>query len=90
MLLTIVLLVFTAASPVFSAPVPSTELTRRQGSADAASVPHHDKLFSGAPRRQEGEFPGGNPGAVPVLSGISGSPARPIAGVPKRRQEGSI
>ena len=81
MLLTIVLLVFAAASPVFSAPVPSTELTRRQGSADAALIPRHDELFNGASRhrskRQQGGLPGGT---TPILPGVPGSPAGPISG----------
>ena len=42
MLFKITLLVFTAAIPVFSAPVLSTALAWREGSAGAAVVPRHD------------------------------------------------
>ena len=90
MLFTIALLVFAAATPVFSAPVPSTELTRRQGSADAEFVPRHDKLFNGAShhrskrlvpkerapkRRQEEGLLGRDQGAVPISPSIPGSRA---------------
>ena len=49
MLFTIVLFALAAAGPVFSAPVPSTELTLRQESADAAVERRHDPLSTGAP-----------------------------------------
>ena len=44
MLFTTILLALAAASPIFSAPVPSTELTRRYESGDTAVEPLHDTL----------------------------------------------
>lgn len=60
MLFTTILLVFAAAIPVFSAPVPSTELARRQGSAGAAVVPRQ--------QFELGTTPDGN--AVDVSPGV--------------------
>jgi len=70
MLFTTILLALAAASPVFSTPVPSTELTRRHESGDAAVEPHHDTLVEGdflppskrlfrvgGPRRRPGGVP---------------------------------
>ena len=48
MLFTIVLFALAATGPVFSAPVPSTELTLRQESADVAVKRGDDTLSTGA------------------------------------------
>ena len=52
MLFTIVLLALATAGPVFSAPVPSTELTLRQEPADAAVKRRDDTLSTGPPHRR--------------------------------------
>ena len=49
MLFTTVLLALAAATPVFSAPVPSIELTRRHESVVEA---HHDTFSPGAPHHK--------------------------------------
>lgn len=60
MLFTTVLLALAAVGPVFSAPVPSTGLTRRQESVDVAVERLHDTLSTGAPhQRSKRLVPGG-------------------------------
>ena len=54
MLFTTVLLALAAAIPVFSAPVPYTELTRRHGSVVEA---RHDTLSTGAPQHKAAKRP---------------------------------
>ena len=52
MLFTTILLVFAAASPVFSAPVPSTVLARRPGLAGVAVVPRYDTFSNVGPHHR--------------------------------------
>jgi len=77
MLFITILLALAAASPVFSAPVPSTELTQRHESGDTTVESLHDTLVKEdfhPPSKRQFRPGGPRPGGLPPR------PARPQPG----------